>query len=93
MRQFFFVAAALLIAGCADQAPAPTPVVVASANATPAAAPASSGQTCRKESVIGSNLPQLVCHSNSGDIHDAATDQAIRDVQRSGSQQIQGIHH
>ncbi len=91
MRQLFFVAAALLIAGCADQAPAP--VAVASADPVPATASASSGQTCRKETVIGSNLPQMVCHSNSGDPHDAAADQAIRDVQRSGAQQIQGIHH
>ena len=88
MRQLFFVAAALLIAGCADQAPAP--VTVASADAASAAAPTSSGQTCRKEAVIGSNLPQLVCHSNSGDPHDPATAQAIRDVERVGGQQV---HH
>ena len=90
MRQLLSVAVLALIAGCADQPAAPVNVASAAEAAAPAA---SAAQYCRKEVVIGSNLPQTVCHSAGGDPHDPATDQSIRDMQRAGAQQIQGIHH
>lgn len=87
MRQVLYVVAALLISGCADQSPANTTAAVAAAPA------ASSTQVCRKEQVIGSNLPQTVCHSVNGDPRDAAMDQEIRDVERASAQQVQSAHH
>ena len=87
MRRILSLAAALAVAGCADQAPAPVNVAAA---APAAAAPASGTQVCRKERVTGANLMQTKCHIVGGDPQeDASNENTLRDMQRQGTQQVQ----
>ena len=83
MRQILAVATVVVMAGCASQAPAPLQV----ASVTPTAAagsPVAARQVCHKESVVGTNFTQTVCHGADTDPSNPnlnnVTDDAVRQL-------------
>jgi hypothetical protein len=86
MRMLLSLAALAFCAGCASQAPAP--VAVAQATTTSAPTVVASKQVCRKETVVGSNFPQTVCHGGPVDPNDVDVQRNVDDLDRAlGTQQ------
>ncbi len=85
MRQLLFIALLTPMAGfAADEAPAPSPVAVASPAAPAAsAAPAAAApkQICRRETPLGTNRPVTVCH-NVDDPNDPNATRSAEDLAR-----------
>jgi len=80
MRMLLSLAALAFCAGCASQAPAPVAVAQATTTGTPAAVAAK--QVCRKETVVGSNFPQTVCHGGPADPNDVDVQRNMDDINR-----------
>ena len=86
MRMLLSLAALAFCAGCASQAPAPVAVAQVTTTGTPAAVAAK--QVCRKETVVGSNFPQTVCHGGPVDPNDVDVQRNVDDMNRAmGAQQ------